>query len=88
MEIKKATTYDEQLEILRNRGAIIVDDAFCRQKLAEINYYRLTAYFLPFRKEDGNYAEGTSFHTVIGSMNLIENCGGYFLPQWKKQKFI
>lgn len=63
-EIKKATTYEEQLEILRNRGAIIIDDAFCRQKLAEINYYRLTAYFLPFRQEDGSYVEGTSFHKV------------------------
>lgn len=63
-EIKKATTYDEQLEILRNRGAIIADDVFCKQKLAEINYYRLTAYFLPFRQEDGSYVEGTSFHRV------------------------
>ena len=63
-EIKKATTYKEQLEILRNRGVIIVDDAFCRQKLAEINYYRLTAYFLPFRQEDGSYVEGASFHIV------------------------
>lgn len=63
-EIKKATTYEEQLEILRNRGAVIVDDVFCRQKLAEINYYRLTAYFLPFRQGNGSYMEGTSFHTV------------------------
>ena len=63
-EVKKEITYEEQLEILRNRGAIIVDDAFCRQKLAEINYYRLTAYFLPFRQEDGSYVEGTSFHKV------------------------
>ena len=33
-EIKKTTTYDEQLEIVRNRGVIIADDVFCRQKLA------------------------------------------------------
>ena len=65
-EIKKATTYEEQLEILRNRGAIIVDDAFCSQKLAEINYYRLTAYFLPFRQENGSYVEGTQ-HTSLES---------------------
>lgn len=63
-ELKKATTYDEQLAILRDRGVVIVDDTFCKQKLEEINYYRLTAYFLPFRKDDGSYLEETSFHTV------------------------
>lgn len=61
---KKATTYDEQIEILRNRGCLISDETFCKLKLQEINYYRFTAYFLPFRSEDGSYIEGTSFHTV------------------------
>lgn len=64
VELKKPTTYDEQLSILRNRGAVIADDTFCKQRLEEINYYRLTAYFLPFRKPDGSYLDGTSFHTV------------------------
>lgn len=63
-ELKIATTYDEQLEILRSHGAVIDDDTFCKQKLEEINYYRLTAYFLPFRKGDRSYLEGTNFHTV------------------------
>ena len=64
VELKKPTTYDEQIELLRKRGVFISDEAFCKQKLAEINYYRLTAYFLPFRNSDGTYKEGTSFHTV------------------------
>jgi abortive infection bacteriophage resistance protein len=62
--LKAATTYDEQLAILKKRGTIIVDETFCKQKLEEINYYRFTAYFLPFRNADGTYKEGTSFHTV------------------------
>ena len=64
VELKKPTTYDEQIELLRKRGVFISDEAFCKQKLAEINYYRLTAYFLPFRNSDGTYKKGTSFHTV------------------------
>jgi len=63
-ELKQATSYDEQLEILQNRGAVITDEVFCRQKLEEINYYRFTAYFLPFRQKDGSYVEETSFHRV------------------------
>jgi len=63
-ELKDATTYDEQIAILRDRGALVVDEVFCKEKLAEINYYRLTAYFLPFRQSDGTYINGTSFHTV------------------------
>lgn len=61
---KKATTYDEQLELLRKRGAVITDEQFCKQKLAELNYYRFTAYFLPFRQEDGSYCPGTTFCKV------------------------
>jgi len=33
--------------------------------LSQLNYYRLTAYFLPFRnKQDESYRNGTSFETV------------------------
>lgn len=63
-QLKKATTYDEQIAILKRRGTLIADEAFCKEKLAEINYYRFTAYFLPFRQSDGTYTKGTSFYTV------------------------
>lgn len=62
--LKPATSYNEQISILRNRGAVISDETFCKQKLEEINYYRFTAYFLPFRQKDGSYIKGTSFHRV------------------------
>ncbi len=62
--LKRPTSYEEQLEILKSRGAFISDKVFCLQKMAEINYYRFSAYFLPFRKSDGTYMDDTSFHTV------------------------
>ena len=63
MEVKKPTTVDEQLQKLKDRGCIITDEAFAKRKLQQINYYRLTAYFLPFKIGTG-YAEGTTFDTV------------------------
>ena len=63
-EIKRATTYEEQLEILEKRGVIVDDENACVKILENINYYRLMAYFLPFKTEDGNYKRGTSFLQV------------------------
>ena len=63
-DTKKPTTYDEQIATLKGRGCFISDEVFCKEKLEAINYYRLTAYFLPFKADKGNYVEGTSFHQV------------------------
>jgi len=63
-ELKAPTTYEEQISILKRRGCVIPDEDFCRRKLQEINYYRLTAYFLPFRAADGTYRDGTNFQSV------------------------
>ena len=63
-EVKKHSTYAEQIDKLRSRGCIICDDAVCEDILKNIGYYRLSAYFLPFRKKDGNYQEDLSFERV------------------------
>ena len=64
MNVKPATTFDEQLALLRKRNCFINDPAFCTQVLRHINYYRFSAYFLPFKAPDGTYIKGTSFHRV------------------------
>lgn len=64
MDLKSATTLEQQLQILQNRNCIVDDPAFCKNVLQQVNYYRFTAYFLPFRQKDGNYISGTSFHRV------------------------
>lgn len=63
-EVKPAITFDEQLEKLKNRGCIIGDENFAKRVLKQINYYRLTAYFLSFKKADGKYIENTTFNNV------------------------
>lgn len=64
VDVKPATTFDEQLELLKKRNCLIVDPVFCKEVLKKVNYYRFSAYFLPFRLEDGTYREGTSFQRV------------------------
>ena len=62
-ELKAPTTYSEQIEILKSRGCVIGNDEICEQHLKSVNYYRFTAYFLPFKDGD-RYKTGTSFESV------------------------
>jgi len=64
MQVKPPITFDAQLDKLKERGCIVTDEAFARMKLEQINYYRLTAYFLPFLQADGTYKPGTTFDGV------------------------
>lgn len=64
VELKPATTFDEQLALLQKRNCFVSDPVFCKQVLQQINYYRFSAYFLPFRTKTGVYKERTSFHRV------------------------
>ena len=64
--LKPATTVAQQIEKLRGRG-MRVDEAFASQWLANVSYYRLSAYWFPARIVDDNgirsdrFAPGTSF---------------------------
>ena len=63
-QLKPPTTYNQQIAKLRSRGCLVTDVPFCEKVLSRINYYRLSAYFLPFRKSDGTYMPGTDFNTI------------------------
>ncbi|MCL2411631.1 MAG: Abi family protein [Treponema sp.] len=62
--LKPPTTYEQQVEMLRVRGCLIEDTSFCIEVLSQINYYRLSAYLLPFKKDDGNYLHRTNFKDI------------------------
>lgn len=47
---KSAKSFSEQVELLKSRGMIINDEATAQFYLAQINYYRLGAYCLPFEQ--------------------------------------
>lgn len=63
-QLKNPTSYQEQLNILKQRNVIIDDPDRCIAVLESVNYYRFTAYFLPFKRADGTYQPGTHFQQV------------------------
>lgn len=64
---KLATTFEEQVEILRSRGMVIGDSDRVRRYLSHINYYHLEAYWLPFEicRDPHQFREGTTFDSVL-----------------------
>ncbi|MEX0975198.1 MAG: Abi family protein [Bacillota bacterium] len=63
--LKTPTTYEEQVQLLRSRGLHIPDTETAKQILRNVNYYRFSAYLLPFRVTGSEqYAEGTTLNRV------------------------
>ncbi|MBK7143671.1 MAG: Abi family protein [Xanthomonadales bacterium] len=62
---KPALTFDEQLALLQQRGLHVPDTARARHWLQRVSYYRLSAYFLPF-KHGELFRAGTDFDDVAG----------------------
>lgn len=72
VENKKATTIDEQVQILQERGMVIDDEKKLKEHLLDIGYYRLGFYWFPFEKtyprlskRDHNFKEGTNVDYAI-----------------------
>ncbi len=69
---KKHKSFDEQLQILKQRQLNISNDSFVLTKLQHINYYRLSAYFLPFQypknSENKNiFLPDTTFEDILST---------------------
>lgn len=64
MQVKPAKTYQEQVDLIKEKGFIVDDREACITFLKQANYYRLSAYFLPFRKTDGTFVHGVHFQRV------------------------
>lgn len=73
MNIKKHLLIDEQIELLKSRGCKIENEEFARNVLLDINYYRLTSYFLPFKVSEDKYLEGLRLIKYIEIIYLIVN---------------
>lgn len=64
-EVKKHITFKEQIEKLKSKGCTINNIDVCENNLKHIGYYRLSAYFLPFKKQDNTYENGLTFDRVL-----------------------
>lgn len=64
---KPATTYDQQIDRLIQRGMQIPDRDRARHYLSHLNYYRLGAYWLPFEADHAThrFSPETRFDDVV-----------------------
>ena len=62
---KEPYTHEDQLQKLISRGCVIDDQNEAIDLLKKTNYYRLTAYFLPFKNHEGHYKEGTNLYSIF-----------------------
>lgn len=65
---KPVLSFDEQIDLLEQRGMHIPDRDEALSALSRLNYYRLSAYWYPFYDGDPKHHQfrpGTSFHTVL-----------------------
>lgn len=63
IKLKDPKSFEDQLEILKSRNMKVEDDKKAIEVLRMANYYRITAYVLQFKNENG-YIEGTSFNNM------------------------
>ena len=66
-----ATTIDEQIKLLKDRGMNIEDEVKARENLMDIGYFRLGFYWFPFEKtyprknkRDHNFTMQSNYTTL------------------------
>lgn len=68
---KPALSFADQVVLLQQRGLVIVDSPAAEKKLASISYYRLSAYWHPFRLRNAagqplsQFESGTTFESAL-----------------------
>jgi abortive infection bacteriophage resistance protein len=60
---KPSLTFEEQADLIINRGMICEKEALISH-LQNVGYYRLSGYWFDFRNTDGSFKSGTTFTTV------------------------
>lgn len=84
--MKPFKTFDEQLEIIKNRGLIIEDEEFAKQQLALYNYYNIiNGYKDIFVEKDGageeKYKTGVRFAELLSLFDFDIKLRKMFLQQ-------
>lgn len=67
---KPPKSFEEQLQQLKDRNLTIEDDVKALSILANISYYRLSAYFLPYQTQKDWFDKGTTFKQIIDTYSF------------------
>ena len=86
--MKQATTIEEQIALLKNRGMFIGDEEKAKEILMDIGYYRLRFYWFPFEKtypakdrtRSHVFIEGTSFEDAVNLYYFDHDLRNILLP--------
>nr|WP_278043103.1 Abi family protein [Legionella busanensis] len=70
--LKPPLKIQEQLEKLKNRGLMITSEESALETLSNINYYRLSAYWFPFKQRDKNGNLLEQFQDNVSLENILE----------------
>lgn len=62
---KQPLSFEEQLQLLKDRNLIVDNDIKALSYLRGISYYRLSAYYLPFQQHKDVFNPNTNFQEVI-----------------------
>lgn len=62
---KSFKTIDEQIELLKSRGMLFHDVDHAKHYLLNLNYYRLSGYWLPFKQSDECFNPNLYFEDII-----------------------
>lgn len=75
--VKKPTTIEEQIKLLKSREVVIEDENFTKKFLRIYNYYFVTGYLHPYKTSDDKY-KNISFNGIVTQikfdMRLREIC--------------
>lgn len=64
---KSPKSIHDQLELLQERGLIVVNTAIAIHKLEHIGYFRFTGYCKYFQNEYNIFRTGTTFDMILDS---------------------
>lgn len=95
---KPAKSFEEQLQLLIERGLTVKDKEIALHALSHINYYRLSAYWIPLltSRAENTFQEGVSFEDILNLyifdrelrllvIDAIERIEISFRTQWAHQ---
>lgn len=66
---KPPLTYEQQADLLLARG-LVADKAGLIAKLNAVSYYRLSAYWYPFKQPDNSFAPRHKFYLRLASLHF------------------
>ena len=67
---KPPLSFSDQLQVLISRNLTVIDTNRATNYLSQINYYRLSAYFLPFQSAKDHFTSGTTFSHIIDTYSF------------------